>query len=209
MTSEIPCKFDYLLKYIIIGGSTVGKSNLLLRYVHQQFNVEHFLTFGLDFKAKNIQIDNKIFRIQIWDTSGPENFRSLIRSYCKKCVCILIVYDISNRETFDIASSWIEDCKKNCLKTIFMILVGNKCDLNDRRQVSTEEGLYLSEKNNMLFYETSAKDGINVEEIFLYSANIYQEKLIKDITILIMRKVELKKAQILYLLKIVLILIII
>ena len=177
MTSGGPVNFDYLLKYIIIGDAAVGKSNLLLRYTHGQFKPEYQLTIGVEFGAKNIQINNKIFRIQIWDTAGQENFRSITRAYYKNSVCALVVYDISSRDSFDHVSTWIEDCKNQSPKTIFMVLVGNKCDLNDKRQVTIEEGRELAERNEMLFFETSAKDGINVDEIFLNSANEISKKI--------------------------------
>ena len=177
MTSGGPVNFDYLLKYIIIGDAAVGKSNLLLRYAHGQFKPEYQLTIGVEFGAKNIQINNKIFRIQIWDTAGQENFRSITRAYYKNSVCALVVYDISSRDSFDHVSTWIEDCKNQSPKTIFMVLVGNKCDLNDKRQVTIEEGRELAERNEMLFFETSAKDGINVDEIFLNSANEISKKI--------------------------------
>ena len=177
MTSGGPVNFDYLLKYIIIGDAAVGKSNLLLRYCHGQFKPEYQLTIGVEFGAKNIQINNKVFRIQIWDTAGQENFRSITRAYYKNSVCALVVYDISSRDTFNNVSTWIEDCKNQSPKTIFMALVGNKCDLNDKRQVSIEEGRELAERNDMMFFETSAKDGINVEEIFVNSADQISKKI--------------------------------
>ena len=169
--------FDYLLKYIIIGDAAVGKSNLLLRYAHGQFKPEYQLTIGVEFGAKNVNIRNKIYRIQIWDTAGQENFRSITRAYYKNSVCALVVYDISNRDSFNNVSTWIEDCKNQSPKTIFMVLVGNKSDLEDRRQVSTEEGQELADKFGILFYETSAKEGTNVEEIFNDSA----DKIAKNI----------------------------
>ena len=177
MTSGGPINFDYLLKYIIIGDAAVGKSNLLLRYAHGQFKPEYQLTIGVEFGAKNIQINNQVFRIQIWDTAGQENFRSITRAYYKNSVCALVVYDISSRDSFNNVSTWIEDCKNQSPKTIFMVLVGNKCDLYDKRQVSIEEGRELAEKNNMMFFETSAKDGINVDEIFLNSAHEISTKI--------------------------------
>jgi small GTP-binding protein len=177
MTSGGPVNFDYLLKYIIIGDAAVGKSNLLLRYAHGQFKPEYQLTIGVEFGAKNIQIKNKVFRIQIWDTAGQENFRSITRAYYKNSVCALVVYDISSRDSFNNVTTWIEDCKNQSPKTIFMVLVGNKCDLNDKRQVTAEEGKELADKNDMMFFETSAKDGINVDEIFLNSANEISKKI--------------------------------
>ena len=170
MTAGNMVNFDYLLKYIIIGDAAVGKSNLLLRYVHGQFKPEYQLTIGVEFGAKNINISSKVFRIQIWDTAGQENFRSITRAYYKNSVCALVVYDISSRDSFNNVTSWIEDCKNQSPKTIFMVLVGNKCDLEDKRQVSYEEGKELADKNDLLFFESSAKDGINVDEIFENSA---------------------------------------
>ena len=171
MTSEGSVNFDYLFKYIIIGDAAVGKSNLLLRYAHGQFKPEYQLTIGVEFGAKNVEIRNKVYRIQIWDTAGQENFRSITRAYYKNSVCALVVYDISSRDSFNNVSTWIDDCKNQSPKTIFMVLVGNKSDLSDRRQVNTEEGQELADKYGILFYETSAKDGTNVDNIFYDSAN--------------------------------------
>ena len=177
MTAGNMVNFDYLLKYIIIGDAAVGKSNLLLRYVHGQFKPEYQLTIGVEFGAKNINISSKVFRIQIWDTAGQENFRSITRAYYKNSVCALVVYDISSRDSFNNVTSWIEDCKNQSPKTIFMVLVGNKCDLEDKRQVSFEEGKELADKNELLFFESSAKDGINVDEIFENSAKEIAKKI--------------------------------
>ena len=169
--------YDFLLKYIIIGDAAVGKSNLLLRYVHGQFKPEYQLTIGVEFGAKNIEIGSKIFRIQIWDTAGQENFRSITRAYYKNSVCALVVYDISSRDSFNNVMSWIEDCRNQSPKTIFIVLVGNKCDLEDKRQVTYEEGKDLADKNELLFFESSAKDGINVDDIFVNSAKEISKKI--------------------------------
>ena len=177
MSGGVAVNFDYLFKYIIIGDAAVGKSNLLLRYTHGQFKPEYQLTIGVEFGAKNISILNKTYRIQIWDTAGQENFRSITRAYYKNSACALVVYDISNRESFDNISSWIEDCKSQSPQTIFMVLVGNKNDLEDKRAVTFEEGQELAEKNKMMFFETSAKTGKNVDEIFYRSAENIAKKI--------------------------------
>ena len=177
MTVGNMVNFDYLLKYIIIGDAAVGKSNLLLRYVHGQFKPEYQLTIGVEFGAKNIEIDSKMFRIQIWDTAGTENFRSITRAYYKNSVCALVVYDISSRDSFNNVMSWIGDCRNQSPKTIFIVLVGNKCDLEDKRQVTYEEGKELADKNELLFFESSAKDGINVDDIFINSAKEISKKI--------------------------------
>ena len=169
--------FNYLLKYVIVGDASVGKSNLLLRYTHGQFREEYQLTIGVEFGSSNITIDKNVFRIQIWDTAGQENFRSITRAYYKNSVCALVVYDISSRDSFNNVMSWIEDCKNQSPKTIFIVLVGNKSDLDDKRQVSYEEGKELADKNELLFFESSAKDGINVDEIFVNSAKEIAKKI--------------------------------
>ena len=171
--------FLYLLKFIIIGDSAVGKSNMLLRYIHDRFNEDFHSTIGVEFGAKNIQIDGKVFRIQIWDTAGQETFRSITRAYYKNSVCAFVVYDISNRATFDNIKSWVEDCKRLSPKTVLMVLVGNKIDLEERREVSYNEGSIFAQKNGMLFFECSAKTGNNVDQIFMESTReIY--KIIKE-----------------------------
>ena len=177
MASNPSINFNYLFKYIIIGDAAVGKSNLLLRYAHGQFKDEYQLTIGVEFGAKNISINDKIYRIQIWDTAGQENFRSITRAYYKNSVCALVVYDITNRDSFNNISNWIEDCKNQSPKTIFMVLVGNKSDLSDKRVISIDEGRELAEKYNMIFFETSAKTGDNVDLIFFKSAEEIAKKI--------------------------------
>ena len=169
--------FNYLLKYVIVGDASVGKSNLLLRYTHGQFREEYQLTIGVEFGSSNITIDKNVFRIQIWDTAGQENFKSITRSYYKNSACALIVYDITRRVSFENLSDWIEDCKNSSPKTVFMVLVGNKCDLEENREVTEEEGKEFAERHGMLFFETSAKTGKNVEELFKQSVKVIDQKI--------------------------------
>ena len=169
--------FNYLFKYIIIGDSSVGKSNILLKYAHNQFKPEYQLTIGVEFGAKNIDINGKTYRIQIWDTAGQENFRSITRAYYKNSVCALVVYDVTNKESFENVKSWIDDCKSQSPKTILMVLVGNKIDLDSERAVSFEEGEEFAKVNNMPFFETSAKLGTNIESIFVKSAEMIAQKI--------------------------------
>ena len=169
--------FNYLFKFIIIGDSAVGKSNILLRYINNKFNEEFQSTIGVEFGAKNLKIEDKIYRIQIWDTAGQESFRSITRAYYKNSVCACVVYDITNRNSFENIKSWIDDCKKQSPKNVFLVLIGNKIDLENNREVTYEEGLKFAQKNGMLFFESSAKTGANIEEIFTKSSYEIAKKI--------------------------------
>ena len=162
---------DYIFKYIIIGDPSVGKSQILLRYVNDIFNEKYQNTIGLEFGAKNLNINNTLYRIQIWDTAGQEKYKSIIRGYYKNSVCALIVYDISKKQSFDNIYKWMEDCKNQSSKTILMALIGNKIDLDHKREVNYEEGKDFADKYNMLFFETSAKTGFNIDKVFFDTAS--------------------------------------
>ena len=115
--------------------------------------------------------------IQIWDTAGQENFRSITRAYYKNSICACIVYDITNRKSFEDVKLWLEDCKSQSPRKILLVLIGNKIDLEDKREVSFEEGEKFAKENNMMFLETSAKNGDNIENIFYNSAAIIDKKI--------------------------------
>jgi len=127
--------------------------------------------------AKNISINDRNVRIQIWDTAGQEAFRSITRSYYKNSTCAFIVYDITEKKTFYDVNSWLQDCRDMCYKNVIIYLVGNKCDLEDKRQVSQDEAKKYAEDNNLVFFETSALNGTNIEEIFVQSATELVKKL--------------------------------
>ena len=127
--------------------------------------------------AKNISIKDRNIRIQIWDTAGQEAFRSITRSYYKNSTCAFIVYDITSRKTFDNINIWLNECKDMCYKDVLICLVGNKCDLEGRRAVSYEEGEKFAADNNLLLFETSAKDGNNISEIFTETATNLVDKI--------------------------------
>ena len=127
--------------------------------------------------AKNLTIKNRNIRIQIWDTAGQEAFRSITRTYYKSSTCAFIVYDISDKKTFDNIITWLNECRDMCYKDILICLIGNKCDLEGKRAVSYEEGKNFAEENGLLFFETSAKDGTNIQECFIESATILVDKI--------------------------------
>jgi Ras-related protein Rab-2A len=161
--------YNYLLKYIIIGEPSVGKSNLLMKFANNKFTEDYQATIGVEFGAKNVEYDQQIYRIQIWDTAGQENFRSITRAYYKNCVCAMVVYDITSGESFKHVQNWIQDIHDESPKTVSIILIGNKIDLEDKRVVSFDEGNEFAIKNGIIFGETSAKTGDGIEDIFLKS----------------------------------------
>jgi Ras-related protein Rab-2A len=127
--------------------------------------------------AKYVPIKNYNIRIEIWDTAGQEAFRSITRTYYKSSTCALIVYDITDKKTFENVATWLNECRDMCYKDILICLIGNKCDLEGKRAVSYEEGKNFAEENNLLFFETSAKDGTNIQECFNESATILVDKI--------------------------------
>ena len=173
--------FHYLFRYIIIGDPEVGKSCIMISYTDSSFKTfytDYIPTIGVDFTRKFIELNNRTYQIQIWDTSGQERFRPIIKTYFQDTTCVLVVYDITNRKSFDNVTTWIEDYK-NIMSSekILIILVGNKSDLNDKRQVSTEEGQDLADKFGILFFEISAKTRENVDNIFEKSVEEIQKRM--------------------------------
>ena len=163
-------KYDKLFRYIIVGDMAVGKSCILLQFTDNKFRVQHELTIGVEFGAKTIELNNKTIKIQIWDTAGQEQFQAITRTYYKGAIGALLVYDITRRDTFTHVTKWLEEVKSNSSKHICVILIGNKKDLEDKRQVTYEEGESFARENGLMFLETSAKTAFNVVEAFNLSA---------------------------------------
>lgn len=167
--------YAYLFKYIIIGDTGVGKSCLLLQFTDKRFQPVHDLTIGVEFGARMVTIDQRPIKLQIWDTAGQESFRSITRSYYRGAAGSLLVYDITRRETFNHLARWLEEARQNAHQNMVILLVGNKADLDHRRQVSFEEGAKFAKDNGLIFLETSAKTAANVEEAFIRTAQkIYE-----------------------------------
>jgi len=167
--------YAYLFKYIIIGDTGVGKSCLLLQFTDKRFQPVHDLTIGVEFGARMVTIDQRQIKLQIWDTAGQESFRSITRSYYRGAAGALLVYDITRRETFNHLARWLEEARQNAHQNMVIMLIGNKSDLEHRRQVSHEEGAKFAKENGLIFLETSAKTAANVEEAFIHTAQkIYE-----------------------------------
>lgn len=170
---------QFVFKYIIIGDSGVGKSCLLLQFTDKRFEPLHDLTIGVEFGTRMVSIDGKNVKLQIWDTAGQESFRSITRSYYRGACGALLVYDVTRRETFQHLQGWLEDAKSNSHSAMTIMLIGNKSDLESKRQVSKEEGEQFAKKNGLVFMETSAKTAQNVDEAFLRTATIIYENVQK------------------------------
>nr|QBH73296.1 putative ras-related protein Rab-2A [Franklinothrips vespiformis] len=169
--------YAYLFKYIIIGDTAVGKSCLLLQFTDKRFQPVHDLTIGVEFGARMITIDGKQIKLQIWDTAGQEAFRSITRSYYRGAAGALLVYDITRRETFNHLTTWLEDARQHSNSNMVIMLIGNKSDLETRREVKTEEGEAFAHEHGLIFMETSAKTADNVEEAFINTAREIYEKI--------------------------------
>ena len=158
--------YNMIFKLVLIGDSFVGKTNILNKYLHDKFDQDSKATVGVEFGSKNFEIDGNHIKAQIWDTAGQERYRSLTNAYYKGALGALLVYDITKRKTFESVDKWMPDLKTNGDKNIFILLIGNKNDLEDQREVSVEEAKQKAAQYNVAFLETSAKTGTNINEAF-------------------------------------------
>ena len=167
-----------MFKILLLGDSGVGKSCIIIRYIENNFSSNLMNSIGVDFKLKNIEIDSKKIKLQIWDTAGQERFKTITTSYYKGAHAILIVFDITDRDSFDHVRNWMADIDKFAKEGVLRILVGNKCDLAHSRQVSMEEAKEIANKYGIKYIETSAKDTINIDDLFVSTAKYLLSKQI-------------------------------
>ena len=153
-------------KLIFLGDQNVGKSSILNRFLNDTFVEEYQATIGLDFQSKNVQIENQDIHLLLYDTAGQEKFRSLIPMYTRDANIILLVYDITNKESFNNLSLWLKDLTNINFDEVIFCIVGNKIDLSDKRVVVKEEGEKFGEEHDFIFQEVSAKTGEGFSELF-------------------------------------------
>ncbi|CAI2378431.1 unnamed protein product [Moneuplotes crassus] len=157
--------YDHVLKLIMIGDCNVGKTCILNRFSGDGFSSSYMNTVGIDFKIKTIDIDGSIVKVQVWDTAGQEKFKTITQSYYKGAMGIILVYDSTDPITFSNVESWMQDIDDFASKDCVRILAGNKSD-KENIMISTEKGQELADKYKIDFFETSAKTGHNVNDLF-------------------------------------------
>lgn len=173
----MPETYDYLFKFLVIGSAGTGKSCLLHQLLENKFKGDSTHTIGVEFGSKVITTGGKTIKLQIWDTAGQERFRSVTRSYYRGAAGALLVYDITSRESFNALSNWLSDARALASPNIVIILCGNKVDLEADREVTFLEASRFAQENEMMFLETSALSGLNVEEAFLKCAKTILNKI--------------------------------
>lgn len=160
-------RIDYVYKLVVIGDSAVGKSQILSRFAKNEFSFDSKSTIGVEFQTRTVSINSKLIKAQIWDTAGQERYRAVTSAYYRGALGAMLVYDITNRQTFDHIPKWVEDLRSHADSSVVIMLVGNKADLTEQRVVSTDDALQYANTQGLFFYETSALLGENVEAAFL------------------------------------------
>lgn len=186
-------EYDMIFKLVIIGDSSVGKTGILSRYLSKEFNENSKATVGVEFGGKKLLIQDHRVKVQIWDTAGQERYRSITNAYYKGAKGALIVYDISNKVSFENVEKWMKEVQVMGESDMYFILIGNKADLDDKREVSTEQGEEKAKNLGIAFMETSAKTSHNVDNVFNQTCehivkNILSKKIDDGFDDLIMEK---------------------
>eukprot|EP00450_Noctiluca_scintillans_P038184 CAMPEP_0194479604 /NCGR_PEP_ID=MMETSP0253-20130528/2672_1 /TAXON_ID=2966 /ORGANISM="Noctiluca scintillans" /LENGTH=204 /DNA_ID=CAMNT_0039318855 /DNA_START=56 /DNA_END=670 /DNA_ORIENTATION=- len=170
-------EYDYLFKLLLIGDSGVGKSCLLLRFADDTYTESYISTIGVDFKIRTLEHEGKTIKLQIWDTAGQERFRTITSSYYRGAHGIIIVYDVTDKESFNNVKNWVGEIDKYAADGVNKLLVGNKCDLASKKVVSTDEAKELADSLNIRLLEASAKNAHNVEEAFNTMAGEIKQRI--------------------------------
>lgn len=168
-------EYDYLFKLLLVGESNVGKSSLLLRFADNTFSKSYISTIGVDFKIRTVQLDGKTFKLQIWDTAGQERFRTITSSYYRGAHGVMLVFDVCDKRTFERIDEWYKEIERYANPNAVKLLIGNKTDDPDHREVFTRDAEAWAEEKGLSYIETSAKESTNVEHAFTCLTNLVRE----------------------------------
>ena len=158
--------YDFLFKLILIGDSGVGKTCMMFRFSNDFFQTAFIPTIGIDFRIKTVLLRNKRIKLQIWDTAGQERYDTMTTSCYRGAVGIILVYDITNYTSFNNIPKWLKAIQEHANEGVEKMLIGNRCDREDERVIPKERGEGIAKENNILFFETSAKTGVNIDYAF-------------------------------------------
>eukprot|EP01017_Pseudomicrothorax_dubius_P041633 TRINITY_DN6678_c0_g1_i2.p1 TRINITY_DN6678_c0_g1~~TRINITY_DN6678_c0_g1_i2.p1 ORF type:complete len:205 (+),score=46.67 TRINITY_DN6678_c0_g1_i2:143-757(+) len=172
--------YDYLFKLLLVGNSAVGKSSILLRFTDNIFNDSFLPTIGVDFKIRTYNVGGKQAKLQIWDTAGQERFKTITSTYYKGAHGIMLVYDVTDRQSFRDVENWVQEVEKQASENVVKVLIGNKCDLDKERQVTFDEGKEYADSIGIKFLETSAKAATNIDKVFQTVANEIKARIGRD-----------------------------
>ena len=168
--------YEMMFKVVLVGDSFVGKTNIMSKYLKNEFHEDSKATVGVEFGSRQFNIEGHVVKAQIWDTAGQERYKAITSAYYKGAKGAFIVYDITRKESFENVSKWAEQLKSTADKNLTIIIVGNKTDLEDQRQVTSEEGQNKANSLESAFIETSAASGSNLDKAFEMMINeVYQK----------------------------------
>ena len=173
-------EYDFVFKILLIGNSAVGKSSLLMRFADDIFHETFLPTIGVDFKIRTIEHEGSKIKLQMWDTAGQEKFKTITAAYYKGAQGIVLVFDLCDKKSFADIKTWLSEVDRLSTNESVKILVGNKSDLINDRQVSKEEAERFAENEGMIYYEASAKNNSKVDTIFRHLSNAMKEKFSKQ-----------------------------
>lgn len=181
--SSVSC--DHKVILVMLGDSQVGKSSMLLQWADGKFDPNITCTIGIDYGSKILKIDDEHVKVCAWDTAGQERFRTIAKAYYRNAMGVLLVYDVTERDSFKSVRHWMEDLKMNASEDIIIILIGNKIDKENERVISYDEGAAVANGIGCPFFETSALNGSNIDDAFISITKQCKDKILADQKILL------------------------
>ena len=174
--------YEVMFKVVLVGDSSVGKTNIMSKYLKNEFHEDSKATVGVEFGSKQFTVEGHQVKAQIWDTAGPERYKAITSAYYKGAKGAFVVYDITRKQSFESVDRWINDLRAAADKNLTIIIIGNKCDLEDQRQVNKEQGEEKAKSNEVAFMETSALSGENLDKAFEKMVNEVFKKCHEEMT---------------------------